>query len=69
MGEHPLDPEDEFWQDMEDVIFICVRKDKTVNLKSSVQNMDELRSIFTTAYMMALFHDAKSYPDGVDKLQ
>jgi len=69
MGEHPLDPEDEFWQDMEDVIFICVRKDKTVNLKSSVRDMDELRSIFTTAYMMALFHDTKSYPDGVDKLQ
>ena len=69
MSSHPLDPEDEFWQDMEDVIFICVRKDKTVNLKSSVRDMDELRSIFTTAYMMALFHDTKSYPDGVDKLQ
>ena len=65
---NPLDAEDEFWRDMEDVIFICVRKDKTINLKTSVQDMEELKSIFTTAFMMALFHDTKSYPKDIDKM-
>lgn len=66
MGTHPLDKEDEFWNDMEDVIFICIKKDKTINMKTSVQDMDELQSIFSTALMMATFHKVKQ--EDIDKL-
>ena len=49
MGTNPLDFEDDFWKDMEDVVFINVRKDKTINMQTSVKNMEELKSIFSTA--------------------
>jgi hypothetical protein len=68
MGTHPLDKDDEFWTDMEDVVFLCIKKDKTINMKTSVKDMDELKSIFSTAFMMALFHDMKRNPSDLDKL-
>jgi hypothetical protein len=68
MGANPLDKEDEFWNDMEDVVFLCIKKDKTINMKTSVKDMDELKSIFSTAFMMALFHDMKRNPTDLDKL-
>ena len=68
MGANPLEVGDGFWDDMEDVIFLCIKKDKTINMKTSVKDMDQLKSIFTTAFMMALFHDMKSDPEGIDKL-
>lgn len=68
MGKHPLDKDDEFWQDMEDVVFLCIKKDRTVSMKTSVRDMEDLKSIFSTAFMMALFHDMKSSPKDVDKL-
>ena len=66
MGKHPLDKDDEFWDDMEDVIFLCVKKDRTINMKTSVRDMDELQSIFSTALMMATFHKVKQ--EDIDKL-
>lgn len=66
MGKHPLDKDDEFWDDMEDVIFLCVKKDRTINMKTSVSDMDELQSIFSTALMMATFHKVKQ--EDIDKL-
>lgn len=66
MGKHPLDKEDEFWNDMEDVVFLCVKKDRTINMKTSVRDMDELQSIFSTALMMATFHKVKQ--EDIDKL-
>lgn len=66
MGTNPLDREDAFWDDMEDVIFICIKKDKTINMKTSVSDMDELQSIFSTALMMATFHKVKQ--EDIDKL-
>jgi|SanBayMetagenome_1026888.scaffolds.fasta_scaffold50723_2 hypothetical protein len=66
MGTHPLDKDDEFWEDMEDVVFICVKKDKRINMKTSVRDMDELQSIFSTALMMATFHKVKQ--EDIDKL-
>lgn len=68
MGTNPLDKDDPFWDDMEDVIFLCIKRDKTINMQTSVKDMDELKSIFTTAFMMAMFHDMKSDPTDVDKL-
>ena len=66
MGTNPLDFEDGFWKDMEDVVLINIRKDRTINMQTSVQNMEELKSIFSTAYMMAIFQDMKSDPKDVD---
>jgi hypothetical protein len=68
MGTNPLDKDDEFWKDMEDVVFLCIKKDRTINMKTSVTDMEDLKSIFSTAFMMALFHDMKSSPKDVDKL-
>jgi hypothetical protein len=66
MGKHPLDKTDDFWEGMEDVVLLCIRKDKTVHMKTSVQDMDELQSIFSTALMMATFHKVKQ--EDIDKL-
>jgi hypothetical protein len=68
MNNNPLDFEDDFWKDMEDVVFINVRKDRTINMQTSVKKMEELKSIFSTAFMMAMFQDMKSDPKDVDKL-
>lgn len=69
MGTDPLDFEnDEFWKDMEEVVLVCVKKDRTINLKTSIKDMEDLKSVFSTAYTMALFHDMKTDPKDVDKL-
>lgn len=68
MGTNPLDLEDKFWEDMEDVVFINVKKDRTINLTTSIQNMEELKSVFSTAFMMAMFQDMKSNPKDIDKM-
>lgn len=68
MGTNPLDPNSKFWEDMQDVVFICIKKDRTINLQTSVTNMEELKSVFSTAYMMALFHDMKSDPKDIDRM-
>lgn len=68
MGTNPLDKDDEFWKDMDDVVFLCIKKDRTINMKTSVTDMEDLKSIFSTAFMMALFHDMKSSSKDVDKL-
>ena len=69
MGTNPLDFEnDNFWDNLEDVVFINIKKDKTINLKTSIMNMEELKSVFSTAYMMAMFRDMKSDPKDVDNL-
>ena len=68
MGKHPLDKEDEFWNDMEDVVFLCIKKDRTINLKTSIMDMEELKSVFSTAYTMAMFQDMKKNPKDIDKM-
>jgi hypothetical protein len=70
MGKDALGLDDsKFWNNMEDLVIICIKKDKTINLKTSVVDMAELKSIFSTAYMMTMFQDMKSSNDGIDKLQ
>lgn len=69
MGNDPLDFEnDEFWKDMEDVVFLCIKKDRTINLKTSIMDMEELKSVFSTAYTMAMFQDMKKNPKDIDKM-
>jgi hypothetical protein len=61
-----IDENDPFWDDMEDVLIICVKKDRTVNLKTSIQDMEDLMGVFTTLYMMAMFRHMKSSPPDLD---
>ena len=68
MGTNPLDLEDDFWKDMEDIVFINIRKDRTINLQTSIMNMEELKSVFSTAYMMAMFRDMKTDPKDIDRM-
>ena len=68
MGGNPLDLEDDFWKDMEDIVFINIRKDRTINLQTSIMNMEELKSVFSTAYMMAMFRDMKTDPKDIDRM-
>jgi hypothetical protein len=63
-----IDENDPFWDDMEDVLIVCVKSDKTVNVKTSVDSMEELMSIFSTLYTMALFQHMKSTPKDIDKM-
>jgi len=62
------DEEDSFYKDAAEVIVLVVKKDDTVNIKTSVTDMHELQSIFSTAIMMASFQHVKSIGDDVDKL-
>lgn len=59
---------EEFYKDMQDVIILCIKPDKTVNMKSSIHNMTELKSVLSTAYMMATFHDVKREDLDVDNM-
>jgi len=63
-----IDENDPFWDDMEHVLIICVKSDRTVNLKTSIHDMEELKSIFSTLYTMALFQNMKSSPKDIDNL-
>jgi len=68
MGTNPLDADDKFWEDMEDVVLINIKRDKTINIMTSVKDMTELKSVFSTAFTMAMFQDMKSNPTDIDKM-
>jgi nitrate reductase NapAB chaperone NapD len=70
MGDDSLiDKEDPFWQDMEDVLIVCIKGDRTVNLKTSIRDMEDLKGVLATLYSMALFQQMKQKPvDGVDRM-
>lgn len=69
MGTDSLDDEDEnFYKDAAEVIVLVIKKDDTVNIKTSVTDMHELQSIFSTAMMMASFQYVKSMGGDIDKL-
>lgn len=59
---------EEFYRDMEDVIILAIMPDKTVNMKTSIQDLKEVKSILTTAYMMTVFHDVKRDDYDVDNM-
>jgi hypothetical protein len=59
---------EEFYADMEDVLIIGVNSDKTINLKTSVQDLEEVQAILNTALMMVLLHKVKSDDFGVDRM-
>lgn len=50
---------DSFYEDMEDVVIIAVRSDKTIDIQTSVENLEEMQSILSTALMMTTFHKVK----------
>lgn len=62
------DADEKFYDEMAEVIIIVVKKDDTVHIKTTVHDMHELQSIFSTGIMMASFHDIKSLGSDIDKL-
>lgn len=68
MDQKDQDIWDEFFKDNQGVVFLVVKPDRTVSLKTNIYDMNELKSIFTTAYMMATFQDVKSDDYGVDRM-
>ena len=68
MNQEDQDIWEEFFKDNQGVVFLVVRPDKTVSLKTNIYDMTELKAVFTTAYMMATFQDVKSDDYGVDRM-
>lgn len=50
---------EEFLENMEEVVIIAVRPDKTIDIKTSIMNMTEMQSVLSTALMMTTFHKVK----------
>ena len=65
MGNDALE---EFYADMEDVLIIGVNSDRTINLKTTVQDLEEVQAILNTALMMVLLHKVKKDDYGVDRM-
>ena len=59
---------EEFFRDNQGVVFLVVRPDKTVSLKTNIYDMTELKAVFSTAYMMATLQDVKRDDYGVDRM-
>lgn len=68
MGTDTLD-DDKFYSDLESVIIIGIKADKTVNIKTNVYDKEEFQSILTTAIMMSALANFKNNSDqGIDNL-
>lgn len=59
---------DEFYDDMNNVIILVVKDDKTVNLRTSIKDLKEVKAVLSAAYMMATFHDVKRNDYGIDNI-
>jgi len=67
MGDDSLE-EDSFYHDLQQVVIIAIRGDKTVNIKTNVYDLKELQSILSAAMMMSTVHHVKSLGKDIDKL-
>jgi Cys-tRNA synthase (O-phospho-L-seryl-tRNA:Cys-tRNA synthase) len=67
MGDDSLE-EDSFYHDLQQVVIIGIRGDKTVNIKTNVYDLKELQSILSAAMMMSTVHHVKSLGKDIDKL-
>ena len=67
MGDDSLE-EDSFYDDLQQVVIIGIRGDKTVNIKTNVYDLKELQSILSAAMMMSTVHHVKSLGKDIDKL-
>lgn len=68
MKQEDQDIWEEFFKDNQGVVFLVVKPDRTVSLKTNIYDMNELKSIFSTAYSMAVFQDVKRDDYGVDRM-
>lgn len=59
---------DEFYNGMNNVIILVVKEDKTVNLRTSIKDLKEVKSVLSAAYMMATLHDVKRDDYGIDNM-
>jgi Cys-tRNA synthase (O-phospho-L-seryl-tRNA:Cys-tRNA synthase) len=57
-----------FYHDLQQVVIIGIRGDKTVNIKTNVYDLKELQSILSAAMMMSTVHHVKSLGKDIDKL-
>jgi hypothetical protein len=67
MGNDSLD--ENFYENLDSVIIIGIKKDNTVNVRTNVYDKQEFQKILTTAMMMSALTDFKNIPDkGIDNL-
>jgi hypothetical protein len=59
---------DAFYEGMNDVIILAIKDDKTVSLRTSIQDIKEVKAVLSAAYMMATLHDVKRDDFGLDNM-
>lgn len=70
MGRDSLeDIDSEFYKDLDKVIIVGVKANKTVNVRTNIYDKQEFRDVLTTAMIMSVSTDFKDISnDGVDNL-
>jgi hypothetical protein len=69
MGTDALDGElGSFYQDLEGVVIIGVKKDQTVNIKTNIYDKEEFQAVLTTAIMMSALQNDKFSKRDVDNM-
>jgi hypothetical protein len=70
MGRDSLeDIDSEFYRDLDKVIIVGVKANKTVNVRTNIYDKQEFRDVLTTAMIMSVSTDFKDISnDGVDNL-
>ena len=56
-----------FLEGMKDYICIVIKEDNTVNLRTSTMDLEQLKAIFSAAYLMVSSHIVGTEDEGVDK--
>jgi hypothetical protein len=64
MGDDSLE---DYYKDLEDVIILGIKPDNTVNISTSITDLNEIQSILNTALLMVLYYKSKD-SDGVDRM-
>lgn len=70
MGRDSLeDIDSDFYKDLDKVIIVGVKANKTVNVRTNIYDKQEFRDVLTTALIMSVSTDFKDISnDGVDNL-
>lgn len=70
MGRDSLeDIDSDFYRDLDKVIIVGVKANKTVNVRTNIYDKQEFRDVLTTAMIMSVSTDFKDISnDGVDNL-
>jgi hypothetical protein len=52
---------------MKDYVCIVIKEDNTVNLRTSTMDLEQLKAIFSSAYLMVSSHNVGTEDESVDK--